>query len=55
MREETDVVITSRFFSQVKGEMDIIHIVQTRTILGREDKEFNGHMRHLAHSCDDVQ
>lgn len=55
MREEAEVVITFRLLSQVIGEMDVIHIVRTRTILGREDKEFNGHVRHLAHSCDDVQ
>lgn len=29
------------FLSQVTGEMDVIHTVQTRNILGKEDKEFN--------------
>lgn len=42
MRKVAEVVITSRFLSQVVGEMDVIHIVRTRTILEREDKKCNG-------------
>lgn len=30
-----------RFLSQIIGEMDVIHIVGTRNILGMEGKEFN--------------
>lgn len=36
--KKADGVIDSRFLSQRIGEVDIIHIVQTRNILGKEDK-----------------
>lgn len=41
MREIANNMINSRFLSQMIGEMDVSHMVQTRSILGMEGKEFN--------------
>lgn len=38
--EMADAMINSRFLLQIIGEMDTIQIIQTRNILGKEDKEF---------------
>lgn len=47
-------MINSRFLSQIIGEMDAIHMVWTRNILGTESKEFNLEC-DASNLCDDVQ
>lgn len=41
LRKIGDSTIKPRFLSQIIGEMDVIHIIWTRNVLGTEGKEFN--------------